>query len=238
MNETTTGRFADAESLSEAAEKLAKKCKIMRAIHRCIGVPPLRDYEPGFEGLARIITGQQLSAASAAAIWTRVYAALEPLTPERVLALADAELAKHGLSSAKVRTLKALAAAITAGDLNLRQLHRASDEDLHASLCRVHGIGPWTADIYLLFALRRSDAFPTGDLALQIAVQERLQLAARPTPNELRAIAERWRPWRGAAAHLLWADYTNIVANRRKSSIVAAQKIGRLRHGKTSKFRG
>lgn len=209
--------FADARSLTKASEALACKCRIMRDLHRRNGTPPLRDYTQGFGGLAKIVTGQQLSAASAAAIWSRVQSSLQPVTAEAVLAAPPAELAALGLSAGKIRTLKAVATAIQDGALSLDRLHQASNEDLHAALTAIHGIGPWTADIYLLFALRRADAFPAGDLALQIAVQRHFRLENRPSAAELLDIAERWRPWRGAAAHLLWADYGAArMALRRK----------------------
>ena len=111
------------------------------------------------------------------------------------------------MSGGKIRTLKAVAAAVTSGALNVARLHRRSDAAIHETLTGLHGIGPWTADIYLLFALRRTDAFAAGDLALQIAAQGLLGLDQRPTPAQLIEIAERWRPFRAVAARLLWSHY-------------------------------
>ena len=119
----------------------------------------------------------------------------------------DAGLAALGLSGAKIRTLKAIATAILDNGLNIPALAHAPDAIVIERLTALHGIGPWTADIYLLFALRRADAFAPGDLALQLAVQRLFDLKERPSPVKLEAIAERWRPWRGAAARLLWAEY-------------------------------
>ncbi|RTL72527.1 MAG: DNA-3-methyladenine glycosylase 2 family protein [Hyphomicrobiales bacterium] len=188
----------------------------MSKVHDAAGHPPLRRREAGFEGLARIIVGQQLSVASAAAIWARTFAAVQPFTPERLLSLSDAELGKAGLSRPKIRTLRAVSQACVDG-LDLVALAEASDEDVHARLTEVNGIGPWTADIYLMFCLGRADAWASGDLALQIAAQQAFGLEERPTRDELQALAERWRPWRGVAARLLWAFYA--VAKQQKSAV-------------------
>ena len=178
----------------------------MRKVHDLAGHPPLRRREAGFEGLARIIVGQQLSVASAAAIWTRTFALIQPFAPERLLALSDADLATAGLSRPKIRTLRAISQACVDG-LDLADLSSATDEEVHERLTQVNGIGPWTADIFLMFCLGRADAWASGDLALQIAAQHAFGLETRPTRDELEALAERWRPWRGVAARLLWAYY-------------------------------
>ena len=193
--------------LATGVAHLTRQCPIMRQIEKRSGVPPLRDYPADFSGLAKIVTGQQLSAQSAAAIWQRLSAAIQPFEAAGLLTLQDGELAALGLSGGKIKTLKAAAAAVAAGDLNFRALNRRSDAAIHRALTSLHGIGPWTADIYLLFALRRADAFAAGDLALQIAAQEHFNLDARPSAAELTVLSERWRPWRGVAARLLWADY-------------------------------
>jgi len=185
---------------------LRRKCAHMRHVHDRAGDPPLRRHVPGFEGLARIVVGQQLSIASAQAIWTRVQAAVQPMGAKAFLALSDDQLRQAGLSRGKVRTLRAMSEAIEAG-LDLTQLAAAPEDVVHATLTALPGIGPWTADIYLLFCLGRADAFAAGDLALQIAAAKALKLKQRPSRDELLAIAERWRPWRGVAAHMLWAYY-------------------------------
>jgi DNA-3-methyladenine glycosylase II len=171
------------------------------------GCPPLRRREGGFAGLAGIVVSQQLSVASARAIWTKVEAVIDPLTPERLLAASDETLRLAGLSRPKQRTLRAIAAAIVAGGLQLDSLHGQTPEDIHAHMTAVSGIGPWTADIYLMFCLGHADAFAPGDLALQEAVRIGFGLDARPTAKELSLMAEAWRPWRGVAARLLWAYY-------------------------------
>lgn len=186
---------------------LRRKCAAMRRMHDAAGDPPLRRHKPGFEGLSRIIVGQQVSLASAAAIWARCTASIAPFTPHKLLAFSDEGLKACGLSRAKIRTLVAVAAAIDRNQLDLAALEAARDEDAHAVLTAIHGIGPWTADIYLLFCLGRADSFAAGDLALQVAAQLALGLDARPGPADLSTIAERWRPWRGVAARMLWAYY-------------------------------
>lgn len=185
----------------------------MRHVHEVAGDPPLRRRPAGFEGLARIIVGQQLSIASAAAIWERTAAACQPFEPGALLALSDKRLAEAGLSRPKVRTLRAVATACRNG-LDLAALEHAAQEEVHAALTEVVGIGPWTADIYIMFCLGRADGWAPGDLALQIAAQQALGLVERPGKDEMMAIAERWRPWRGVAARLLWAYYAAVKQKR------------------------
>lgn len=200
-------RLATVSDLDGAIAELTQRCRFMRAVHARTGTPPLRDYPAGFEGLAKIITGQQVSASAAAAIWAKVRAGLNPVTPACVLAMSDDGLKALGLSAPKVKTLRALAAAVEERELSFAPLHRLPDDGIREMLTALHGIGPWTADIYLLFSLRRADAFPAGDLALQVAAERLFRLRDRPDASALQELAERWRPWRGAAARLLWADY-------------------------------
>ena len=171
------------------------------------GLPPLRLREGGFPGLAAIIVSQQLSVASARAVWNRFAAVFVPLTPERVLAATDDDMRLSGLSRPKQRTLLALASALIEGSFAFAALEHASPEEVHAQMTAISGIGPWTADVYLLFCLGHRDGFAAGDLAIQEAARHAFGLAARPKPAELQAMAEAWRPWRGVAARLLWADY-------------------------------
>ncbi|MCB1485727.1 MAG: DNA-3-methyladenine glycosylase 2 family protein [Hyphomicrobiaceae bacterium] len=199
--------LSDEAALEEAIAQLSRQCRIMRRVHARTGTPPLRDFPADFSGLAKIVVGQQLSASSAAAIWGRLSQAVRPFKAAKVLAMSDAELRAPGLSAGKIRTLRALADAVTAKHVVFSRLNGSPENDVISTLTQIHGVGPWTAEIYLLFALRRADAFPCGDLALQLAAQNVMKLDAKPTPPELRDISERWRPWRGAAARLLWADY-------------------------------
>jgi DNA-3-methyladenine glycosylase II len=192
---------------------LRRRCPIMRAVYRTSGDPPLRRRPAGFEGLARIVVGQQVSVASASAIWTRTLAAVDPFEPKTLLALEVRALAAAGLSQPKIRTLRALAGAAVGG-LDFGSLAHASDDDVHAALTAIHGIGPWTADIFLMFCLGRADAWAAGDLALQLAAQRALGLAKRPSRREMLELAERWRPWRAVAARLLWAYYAATKEQR------------------------
>ena len=189
------------------------------------GRPPLRRRDGGFAGLVSIIVSQQLSVASAAAILGRLTAALDPLDPAAMLRARSDKLRRAGLSGPKIRTLKAIAKAIGKNTLDLPSLCRMSADDAHAALTAVHGIGPWTADIYLLACLGHADAWPAGDLALQEAAKLLLALKTRPTTKEMGPLAEPWRPWRGVAARMLWTYYR--ARKQREGVLIAtpSQKI-------------
>lgn len=204
---TAKGFIVTPDDLQRGIRALRRACPDMRRIHDLTGDPPLRRYAPGFEGLARIVVGQQLSIASAEAIWTRTRQAVMPFDAVTLLALDDGRLQAAGLSRGKIRTLRAVAERIAAGTLGIEALATASESDAHEALTAVPGIGPWTADIFLMFCAGRADAWAPGDLALQVAAQRMLALDERPRADELTAIAERWRPHRATAAHLLWAFY-------------------------------
>lgn len=217
-SETMTRRFKHPQFRNEsdlvfAIETLGERCPHMARAYLATGVPPMRPAEPTFAGLIRIIVAQQVSTASANAIWQRVSNGIVPFDAGGVLDRDAAALAALGLSRPKVATVQAIAAAVQAGELDLDTLNTADDAHIVETLTRVRGIGPWTANIYLLFALRRCDAFPAGDLALQIGAQRLMRLKARPDADRLTAIAERWRPYRGAAARLLWAHYATRPAS-------------------------
>src|SRR5580700_6751531 len=171
------------------------------------GRPPLRRRPDGFAGLAATVVSQQLSTASAGAIWGRLAVAFDPFTPEAIMRARAPQLARLGLSAPKIRALKEIARAIARGKLALASLADLAAEDAHAALTAVHGIGPWTADIYLLACLGHADAWPAGDLALQEAARLAFGLRARPTAKEMMPLAEPWRPWRAVAARVLWTYY-------------------------------
>jgi DNA-3-methyladenine glycosylase II len=216
--------------LEAALASLAKADPRFEQALSVAGRPPLRRRADGFAGLASIVVSQQLSTASAKAIWDRLNAAFEPFDHTAVLRARPAKLARAGLSAPKIRTLKAIAKAIDRGELDLPSLvHRPADE-AHNTLTAVHGIGPWTADIYLLFCLGHADAWPAGDLALQEATRLLLALDARPTSKEMGPLAEAWRPWRGAAACMLWSYYR--VAKQREGGPVQSIKQVRRRNGR------
>ncbi|MFZ4808857.1 MAG: DNA-3-methyladenine glycosylase family protein [Hyphomicrobiaceae bacterium] len=209
MARPVTRLIASDDDVAAGVRALRRKCTVMRRIHETTGHPPLRRREPGFEGLARIIVGQQLSIASAAAIWGRLAAAYPGLPAAAITGADDADLRALGLSRPKIRTLRAAAEAVSAG-LDLQDLGSAGEVEIHDRLTAINGIGPWTADIFIMFCLGRADGFAAGDLALQIAAQHAYDLSERPSPAELLALADRWRPWRGVAARLLWAYYPTI----------------------------
>jgi len=204
MSRPMTRLIASNDDIAAGVRALRRKCAVMRRIHETTGHPPMRRREPGFEGLARIIVGQQLSIASAAAIWNRLAAAYPETSAAAIAGADDSELRALGLSRPKIRTLRAAAEAVAAG-LDLQNLTDAHEAEIHDRLTAIHGIGPWTADIFIMFCLGRADGFAAGDLALQIAAHHAYDLPNRPSPAELLDLAERWRPWRGVAARLLWA---------------------------------
>jgi DNA-3-methyladenine glycosylase II len=193
--------------LDDAIHLLVKEDPRLKPILDLTGMPALRRREPGFVGLAHIICGQQLSTASAAAIWGRLSAAFNPFDAEAVRRARTDRLGRLGLSAAKIKTLKALARDIQAGRVNLDVLANEDADAAHNTLTALHGVGPWTADVYLLFCLGHGDAWPAGDLAVQEAVKIGLGLKARPTAKQMAPLAEPWRPLRGVAAHLWWSYY-------------------------------
>jgi len=174
------------------------------------GRPPLRRREGGFAGLAQIIVSQQVSVASAAAIHGRLIAIADPFDHMSVLRARKDRLLRAGLSNAKVKTLKAIAKAIESGAIDLHLLADIPADDAHAALVALHGIGPWTADIYLLACIGHADAWPAGDLALQEAARLAFGLRQRPTAKEMGPLAEGWRPYRAVAARLLWTYYRAV----------------------------
>ncbi|MEO1709209.1 MAG: DNA-3-methyladenine glycosylase 2 family protein [Pseudomonadota bacterium] len=211
--QTKLARIETEADISRGVRALKRRCQIVQRMHAVTGNPPVRVQEPGFKGLARIIVGQQLSVASAAAIWGRCEQKIQPFTSEKLARCRDTTLKAAGVSAPKIRTLKAAAAADRAGQLLLKAPD-ASDEDVRESLVAVSGIGPWTADIYLMFALGRPDAFAPGDLALQIGAQFAFDLDDRPKPDALEALADHWRPWRSVAARILWAYYAAVKSQK------------------------
>jgi DNA-3-methyladenine glycosylase II len=174
------------------------------------GRPALRQRPAGLAGLCAIICAQQLSTASAAAIWGRFSAAFDPFHHDALRRARSDRLARIGLSGPKIKTVKAISAAIAKGNIDLAALGDMEADDAHTALTALHGVGPWTADIYLLFCLGHADAWPAGDLALQEAARLAFGLKRRPAAKDMVTLAENWRPWRGVAAHLLWNYYRSI----------------------------
>jgi len=182
----------------------------VRAVNLIKPIPP-RDRPEGFEALARIIVEQQLSLASAAAIWGRLSSTLPNFTPEALLSLDDDALRSCGLSRPKMRYCRALAEDVLAGTVQLEQLPNMPDEEVAAHLMQVKGIGRWTSEIYLISCLNRPDVLPAGDIALQIAFQHLKELEARPSPDELTEKSRHLSPHRTLAARILWRYYMDVA---------------------------
>jgi DNA-3-methyladenine glycosylase II len=217
-NDTMTLHLNSQADLEDAIRALLKRDPRLQPVFELAGMPALRRREPGFVGLAHIVCGQQLSTASAGAIWARLTAAFDPFHHESVGRARADRLGRLGLSAAKIKTLKNLAREIATERLNLDVLANEDADAAHHTLVSLHGIGPWTADVYLLFCLGHGDAWPAGDLAVQEAVKIGLGLKTRPTAKEMAPLAEPWRPMRGAAAHLWWSYYRAI---KKREGVIA-----------------
>lgn len=203
-----TIRILDEPALAHAMEQLrALDCEHILRMIEAAGHPPLRKRDDGFAGLAWIIISQQVSTASARAIFARVAARYEPLDHRPFLHASDEDLKSCGLSAPKMRTLRAVAQAMEDGDLDVAALAGLPPDAAIGQLTAIKGIGPWTAQIYLLFCLGHPDVWPSGDLALQEGVKLALGLRKRPDPKRLERISARWRPWRSVAARLVWHYY-------------------------------
>lgn len=197
----------DATSFSTAAAELCAADPDLAAIVERHGLPEFWAREPGFPTLVLLILEQQVSLASAKAAYDRLDTRLGGVDPDGVLASRDEELRADGFSRQKARYVRALAAAIEDGSLDLAAVASLDDEDARNALVALPGIGAWTAECYLLSALRRPDTWPTGDIALQEGARRARRLESRPSALELEAIGEAWRPHRGTAARLLWHLY-------------------------------
>jgi DNA-3-methyladenine glycosylase II len=205
-----------------ALDRLTALDPDLAAVERRAGVLPWRSRPAGFPGLLQAIVGQQISNQAAAAIWGRVRALPGALDPIGLAALSDDALRGAGLSRPKVSHARSLAAAFLDGSLAEAHLAQLDDEAAIAVIMAVRGLGRWTAEVYLLFALGRHDVFPAADLALAAAAADLKRLPARPTPAELRALAESWRPARALAARLLWHHWRHLTGRPAMDDIVAA----------------
>lgn len=203
--------------LDEAIASLIVADPRLAEVSEIAGRPPLRRREDGFAGLAAIIISQQVSVASADAIHGRFCEALGDVSAEAVLAAGEAGLRACGLSRPKMRTFLAVAEAERAGAIDFAALRALGDDDVAERLIALKGIGPWTAEIYLLTCLGRTDVWPGGDLALQEAARLAFGLEARPSLDELREIAAPWQPWRSVAARLLWSYYGKVRNLKRET---------------------
>ena len=203
-------RLETEADLETALGKLVERDPRMADLLAVGGAPPLRRRAAGFAGLTSIVCAQQLSTASAAAIWGRLVARFDPFDHHALLSARTPTLKRAGLSAPKIKTLRNVARAMRDGAIDLDALGSMPADDAHAALVTISGIGPWTADIYLLFCIGHADAFPAGDLALQEAARIAFRKRQRPNAKQLEKIAEAWRPYRGVAACVLWSYYRAV----------------------------
>ncbi|WP_034492747.1 DNA-3-methyladenine glycosylase family protein [Afifella pfennigii] len=198
------------EDIARGLAHLRQADARLAAVMERAGTVPLRRRAGGYQGLAEIVVAQQLSKAAADTIWQRLGERLDPIGPQAVLAAGEEELRACGLSRPKIRTLRALAEA-SAADFRFEALTELPAEEAIAAMTALHGIGRWTAEVYLLFCCGHADIFPAGDIALQNAVRHAFAMPARPGEKELRDIAASWSPWRGVAARLFWRYYAVTI---------------------------
>ncbi len=195
--------------LLEGVIELCQRDPDLNKIVVTIGPPPMWVRKQEFSTLVYIILEQKVSIVSAKAVYQRLMDIVGHPTPQEFLGLSDSELKLIGFSRQKMRYCRLLAESILAGVLDLSALRRMSDDVAHAKLTSLKGIGPWSADVYLLSALRRPDIWPSGDIALAAAAQRVKRLRSRPTAAKLEMLGRRWTPWRSVAARLLWHHYLN-----------------------------
>lgn len=207
--------YKNEKDLTAALTHLSQKDKKLAAAFEKYGTPPLRKRIGGFAGMAQILVSQQVSTAAAATIFNRFEEAMGALLPENLLALDEATLSGVGISRPKQRYLRILAENVVSGDLDFKKLDRADNQTIYDTLVSMTGIGPWSAECYLLFVLRRADMFPAGDLALQHGVRIMYGMDDKPSAEALADFAQRWQPYRGAAARLLWSFYNGEMAEMR-----------------------
>jgi len=194
-------------SIAIHARELAKRDKHLAQVFSKHGPPPVWRRSLGFNTLVHIILEQQVSLRSGKAMFDRLNNAIQPFTPEEFFDRGETYLRSLGVTRQKAAYLVHLSSLIVSGELQLTKLSRLSDQDVRQQLMQVKGIGFWSADVYLLMAMRRADIFPSGDLALAIAARELLGLKQNPSPDQLEQLAEKWRPLRAVAARMLWQFY-------------------------------
>jgi DNA-3-methyladenine glycosylase II len=216
--------------LHAALDKLARRDADIRRALKQVGRPPTRQRPQGFATLLRVIVAQQISVKAAASIWDRLLERIgDPPGPERLLALDDTALRKAGLSRQKARYGRALAELVADGRLDLPALAHMAEEEAIEALCQVPGLGRWSAEIYLLFALGRADIWPRDDLGLMGGVQRLKRLPQRPNRAEMDTIAAPWQPWRGCAAIFLWHYYGATTLEDRSAAPAKPAKTNRKR---------
>lgn len=198
------------QRLAEAVQHLCICEPRFAAVVEHHGLPSLRPMALGVEGLLLTVTEQFLSLKAAAVIWQRLHARLSPFSPQAILACPHTELMQLGLSGAKARSFHAIALAVHEGRFQPQALAELDDETVRKNLLALVGVGPWTAEIYLLAALQRPNAWPAGDLALQLAAADLFSLTSRPDSKGMMAVGAPFAPYRAVAARLLWSHYRGL----------------------------
>jgi len=201
--------------LAHGARKIASVDRDLAGVLARHGTPPRWGRDPGFATLVQIILEQQVSLASGRAAFTRVLAVAGTMAPAHVARLSERQLRAAGLTRQKAAYVRGLARSIVSGEFDLDAVARMDDDSAHAALITLKGIGPWSADIYLLMALGRRDIWPRHDLALASAMRDVKRLRSLPTPERQLEIAEAWRPWRAVAARLMWHHYLSRASAAR-----------------------
>jgi len=195
------------EDIASGLEGLVMLDARLKAVIAKAGPVPLRRAAPGYRGIANIIVSQMVSKASAEAIWRRLEDMLGTIAAPAVVAMTDEDCRFSGLSRAKAETLKRVAEAVIAGELDLEAICAVDGAVAIRELTAIKGVGRWTAEVYLLFCAGHPDVFPVGDVALQNAVGHALLLEAKPSARDLDMLTQVWAPWRSVAARLFWAYY-------------------------------
>jgi DNA-3-methyladenine glycosylase II len=205
-----TSSIVTPQNLNDAIDQLVACEPRFGSIVERHGPPSLRLVDNALPSLLRIVVEQLISLKAAEAIWNRLHMNVGGLTSHAIMAAGIDGIRAQGTTMAKARCLVALAEAAHSGALDFTALARLPDDEARARLIALPGIGPWTADIYLLAALGRADACPAGDLALQMALKHLFGLDERPDAKGFLAHAAAWRPWRAVAARLLWSHYRSL----------------------------
>lgn len=207
MHSSTRQKPLTRQTLTSATARLCRNDVMLQALLDEFGQPPLWQRTQSFDTLVHIVLEQKVSLASARAVMLRVRQLCPGMEPGRFLDVEDKVLREAGISERKVSYCQSIALALDRGDLNLTQLRRCDDVSVLEHLCKIRGIGPWTAGVYLLMAMRRPDAWASGDRALVVSLAESAPLETVPSYAEFDDYALRWQPYRAAAARLLWHAY-------------------------------
>jgi len=204
-------RIDSTDDIAEGLLALGRSDVRLARVIELAGPVPLRRKPPGYAALAEIILSQMVSKASASALWRKLEATAGEISPEAILAISPEDLREAGLSRAKAETLCRVGEAVLAGDLDLEHLCNLEARAAIRAMTAIKGVGPWTAEVYLLFCAGHPDVFPAGDVALQSAAGHALGMEARPSQRDLAILSEGWSPWRGVAARLFWAYYAAVM---------------------------